>query len=568
MREWELSFRLGMRPWIAVAYSAPVAAASAVFIIYPIGQGSFSDGYTKLAQCILIIVSLLSTIIEIILTKKYNLVLYWSNPTTEFYLKGENPDYSFNLSSKKNKLLAALTAPLIYHIGGAENLKRSLRFVNIKTNAKKRSNSGPNLPNSGDDNSQDNPLLNNENKAVGETICFDIANSTNIPNTPGVYCIRSKQNNMHYVGETQNLKSRILQHQSSLRMGEHPNSKLQEEFFLLGDENLLEFIIHQKGENWENFDARKARQDALIIKLKGLNLCFNSGTAETTNPRPAGEFPSQGGVFFMLCNATDKTFFGYTTQADGIGGRIRSIIYKLKNKTYGSLNNNLQSDWNTYGREGFTISGYAWGATMSNENDCKTLVNQLIYNTLNQGKEVYNSFYYGVGGAKLLLSSTREQIGIPSTPPRPPMDFSQGEVFEFSHPTDPTKPVIRLTGRKFVFAHENVYLSFKEAASCLEINDATVKSRMVRGEYTVPTLDQVREELLRRDWSTEKDKAANNPQPSSGKGKSRAVEIDGVYYSTIAAAASAKNVSTTTIRKRIENPNLNYKYVDNRPSDS
>jgi photosystem II P680 reaction center D1 protein len=36
-------FRLGMRPWIAVAYSAP-AAASAVFLIYPIGQGSFSDG--------------------------------------------------------------------------------------------------------------------------------------------------------------------------------------------------------------------------------------------------------------------------------------------------------------------------------------------------------------------------------------------------------------------------------------------------------------------------------------------------------------------------------------------
>jgi photosystem II P680 reaction center D1 protein len=29
---------------IAVAYSAPVAAATAVFLIYPIGQGSFSDG--------------------------------------------------------------------------------------------------------------------------------------------------------------------------------------------------------------------------------------------------------------------------------------------------------------------------------------------------------------------------------------------------------------------------------------------------------------------------------------------------------------------------------------------
>jgi photosystem II P680 reaction center D1 protein len=43
-REWELSYRLGMRPWICVAFSAPVAAASAVFIVYPIGQGSFYDG--------------------------------------------------------------------------------------------------------------------------------------------------------------------------------------------------------------------------------------------------------------------------------------------------------------------------------------------------------------------------------------------------------------------------------------------------------------------------------------------------------------------------------------------
>ena len=43
-RQWELSYRLGMRPWIAVAYSAPVSAAAAVFLVYPFGQGSFSDG--------------------------------------------------------------------------------------------------------------------------------------------------------------------------------------------------------------------------------------------------------------------------------------------------------------------------------------------------------------------------------------------------------------------------------------------------------------------------------------------------------------------------------------------
>jgi len=47
-REWEFSFRLGMRPWIFVAFSAPVVAAAAVFIVYPIGQASFSEASTYL----------------------------------------------------------------------------------------------------------------------------------------------------------------------------------------------------------------------------------------------------------------------------------------------------------------------------------------------------------------------------------------------------------------------------------------------------------------------------------------------------------------------------------------
>ncbi|EHC19276.1 photosystem I reaction center subunit IX [Fischerella thermalis] len=43
-RLWELSYRLGMRPWIAVAFCANAAAATAVLLVYPIGQGSFADG--------------------------------------------------------------------------------------------------------------------------------------------------------------------------------------------------------------------------------------------------------------------------------------------------------------------------------------------------------------------------------------------------------------------------------------------------------------------------------------------------------------------------------------------
>ncbi|MBA0851345.1 hypothetical protein Goshw_018193 [Gossypium schwendimanii] len=43
-REWELSFRLSMHLWIIVAYSIPVATATAIFLNYSSGQGSFSDG--------------------------------------------------------------------------------------------------------------------------------------------------------------------------------------------------------------------------------------------------------------------------------------------------------------------------------------------------------------------------------------------------------------------------------------------------------------------------------------------------------------------------------------------
>lgn len=43
-REWELSYRLGMRPWISLAFTAPVAATMSVLLVYPVAQGSFSAG--------------------------------------------------------------------------------------------------------------------------------------------------------------------------------------------------------------------------------------------------------------------------------------------------------------------------------------------------------------------------------------------------------------------------------------------------------------------------------------------------------------------------------------------
>jgi photosystem II P680 reaction center D1 protein len=55
-REWELSYRLGMRPWICVAYSAPVAAAS-----LPYSWSILSVKVLSLMLCHLVSLVLLTT---------------------------------------------------------------------------------------------------------------------------------------------------------------------------------------------------------------------------------------------------------------------------------------------------------------------------------------------------------------------------------------------------------------------------------------------------------------------------------------------------------------------------
>ena len=75
-REWELSYRLGMRPWICVAYSAPVAAASAVFLVYPFGQ------VVSPTQCLLVSLVLLT----ICLYSKQNTISLYTNSTCSVLL--------------------------------------------------------------------------------------------------------------------------------------------------------------------------------------------------------------------------------------------------------------------------------------------------------------------------------------------------------------------------------------------------------------------------------------------------------------------------------------------------
>jgi hypothetical protein len=183
LREWELSFRLGMRPWIAVAYSAPVAAATAVFLIYPIGQGSFSDGKllapTSSLSCSQVSLGLDGAVYMLIF-----FAVNWSNPSVVSYLKGGSPTPTRVKDSKKKLFSIHSFQP-----------------------------EGPDPGPSGD---EDNSLLNSQNRVKGTVYPLETITTTDILNTPSVYAIRCKTTNKHYVGETINLRERVATHKTKL----------------------------------------------------------------------------------------------------------------------------------------------------------------------------------------------------------------------------------------------------------------------------------------------------------------------------------------------------------------
>lgn len=259
-REWELSFRLGMRPWIAVAYSAPVAAATAVFIIYPIGQGSFSDGMP---------LGISGTFnFMIVFQAEHNILMH------PFHMLGEH--YA---SPSVQRCLCPSDIDVLLHsrtlLGFC--IPRNLNLVNYKRGVETRLNGGnstgfafysPNLLNfsqkvfcisssSGDTNgsTQDNPV---PNRMAPRQL-------------PGVYMILCLANNKRYYGESNNVSSRISQHKSRLRRNIHEIPELQRDFNLYGEENFEFSAIYLSKDCTK--EQRVAFETEFIGRFYGL--CYN-----------------------------------------------------------------------------------------------------------------------------------------------------------------------------------------------------------------------------------------------------------------------------------------------------
>jgi len=255
-REWELSFRLGMRPWIAVAYSAPVAAAAAVFIIYPIGQGSFSDGMP---------LGISGTFnFMIVFQAEHNILMH------PFHMLGKinaSPSVQHSLIEKFHFLFLHCRAFLVFCvIQNSENGKRGFE-TRLNGGSPQRFALCP-------------PILSIKDGLIfkissGETDGSTLGNPVPIRMSPrqlpGVYMVLCLVNNKRYYGESKNVSSRLSQHKSRLRRNIHEVPELQRDFNLYGVEK-FEFSCLYISANL-SVDERKAYETELIGRF--FSLCYN-----------------------------------------------------------------------------------------------------------------------------------------------------------------------------------------------------------------------------------------------------------------------------------------------------
>lgn len=130
----------------------------------------------------------------------------------------------------------------------------------------------------------DDSLLNVEEKVLGKTYPLSEVKTQTLDNTPGIYAIRCISTNRHLVGETKNIKDRILTLKTGLSK-KIENSQFVSEFYKYGIEN-FELILYETGEPCEDFQYRKFIEYKLQSKLSITNSCYNSGLTETKTERP------------------------------------------------------------------------------------------------------------------------------------------------------------------------------------------------------------------------------------------------------------------------------------------
>jgi hypothetical protein len=270
-----------MRPWIAVAYSAPVAAATAVFLIYPIGQGSFSDGMPlgKVYCPTFIQQKVVKKRSETRLNGRYLFLYFLQNFFKIFnfaFLKaGRNADKA-NLDLARQQQNQKFP---FFRVNSCSVFETDQRGEAQPFSAKQ------------EDRRSIMENAKEEGRVIEEVIEEECINDNSVSNQiqprkqPGLYMIRCKVNDKRYYGESKNVSGRLASHKSQLNRKIHPNSHLQHDWNTFG-EDCFQFNVLFMGSSWEKREERIAKETLLIIQDR--HLCYNylEGQSRPTTQNP------------------------------------------------------------------------------------------------------------------------------------------------------------------------------------------------------------------------------------------------------------------------------------------
>lgn len=340
-------------PWICVAYSAPVAAATAVFLIYPIGQGSFSDGKGLAVSSKLKRTQSALSRGALHCTRSVHSV----QKEEKKLLKKGNLWAGCKASQNWGKLSEA-NPPELQTIG------QVLGLTNVEGVEEKHPKVYSSL---GLSYILENPLRNSTLEIQVSTLPYlkteegilVVVDPDNKASVPGVYIIHNPVTNKFWIGESQNIYERIRKHCTELRSNSHLNSVMNSEFRKFG--NKFKFY-YSKVSSFNLVDRNdRVYYESLVQRMVCLvrpNALYNqkveNPNIQFASERIGGyhsELKKEAGVLQIFCSATNKVYYCHSKNLSQKGTQI---LNKLKNNK--SLNADLNKDWLQYGENSFSTS--------------------------------------------------------------------------------------------------------------------------------------------------------------------------------------------------------------------
>jgi hypothetical protein len=326
---------------------------------------------------------------------------------------------------------------------------------------------------------QENSLLNAQEKISGDKINLSNVNANTLQNIPGIYAIRCKINTKYLVGESENIKHRILTKLTQLSQKQSTNLEFFQDIQKYGLKN-FDLVLFKTGAGAEYYNLvyRRFIEYRLPSELSSKQRCYNKGISEHLHEPVKGFHPHKPGLYCIRCKINNACYFGETAQRRGIGGRISR--HKSNLRSFKEPNAILQIDWYRYGEEAFDFMALDYGSKWWDLNTRQIEEDRLIKNHEENGGIVYNRF-----------SLTNPRNGPFLLDPSLQSDYKAIKKLPQELRNHP-RPRVTNKFQKAVVAENNVYLTISEAARCLSVHRTNIVGKLKSGTYSYASEEQIR----------------------------------------------------------------------------